>query len=207
MIYKVLNNINNIKIIAKENIKKGTIVLIEEPKFKEKDIIALLYIILKNKDDINIKNLYPRNKENINEINSIYLQTLYKLINNYHDKKIKKYLLLVDNDIIILYYYKILFNAFDMNNNPTILPIGAKMNHSCKPNIYFYQKNNMMYFEALCNINKGDELCYSYLRNYKFINQKDKQNYLLNHYNFICKCIICVEYTFDTNDLHHIQAD
>jgi hypothetical protein len=185
----IVNDINNTKIIAKENIKKGTIVLIEEPKFKEKDIIYLLYIILKNKDDINIKNLYPRN--NINH-NSIYIQTLYKLINNYPDKKIKKHLLLIDTNIINLYYYKILFNAFDMNNYPAILPIAAKMNHSCKPNIYFYQKNNLMYFETLCDIKKEEELCYSYLRNYKFINQKDKQNYLFNHYNFICKCIICL---------------
>ncbi len=96
-----------------------------------------------------------------------------------------------------------------MNNHPTILPIGAKMNHSCKPNIYFYEKNNMMYFEALNNIKKGEELCYSYLRNYTFINQKDKQNYLFNHYNFICKCIICsdVKCISDINVQHHNQIN
>ena len=184
----IINDIDNNRIIAKANIKKNRIILIEEPIYKEKDIISLLYIILKNKDDINIKNLYPRNN---NYINSIYLQTLYKLINNYPDKKIKKYLLIIDTNIINFYYYKILFNAFDMNGSPAILPIGAKMNHSCRPNIYFYQKNNIMYFEALCDINKGEELYYSYLRNYKFINQKDKQNYLFNHYNFYCQCVMC----------------
>ena len=183
----IINDIDNSKIIAKENIKKGTIILIEKPVYKEKNIILLLYILIKNKDDINIKNLYPRN--NIN-INSTFLQTIYKLINNYPDKKIKQFLLLIDTNILIFYYYKILFNAFDMNT-PAILPIGAKMNHSCKPNVYFYQKNNLMYFEALNDIKKNDELCYSYLRNYNFINQKDKQNYLLNHYNFICKCVMC----------------
>jgi hypothetical protein len=190
---EIINTIdnNNIKIIAKENIKKGKEILIEEPVYKEKDIIYLLYIILKNKDDINIKNLYPRNYNYIN--NSTYLQLLYKLINNYPDKKIRKYLLMSDNNTIYFYYFKILYNAFDMNGFSAILPIGAKMNHSCKPNVYFYQKNNMMYFEALTDIKSGDELCYSYLRNYKFINQKDKQTYLFNHYNFYCKCIICSE--------------
>jgi hypothetical protein len=183
----IINDTDNSKIIAKYNIKTGTIILIEEPVYKEKDIILLLYKIIKNKDDINIKNLYPRN---ILNINSIYLQTIYKLINNYSDKKVKKHLLLIDTNIINFYYYKLLFNAFDMNN-PSILPIGAKMNHSCKPNIYFYQKNNLMYFEALVDIKKGNELCYSYLRNYNFINQKDKQNYLFNHYNFICQCSQC----------------
>ncbi len=118
----IINDIDNNRIIAKGNIKKNRIILIEEPIYKEKDIISLLYIILKNKDDINIKNLYPRNN---NYINSIYLQTLYKLINNYPDKKIKKYLLIIDTNIINFYYYKILFNAFDMNGSPAILPIGV----------------------------------------------------------------------------------
>ena len=202
----IVNDINNNKIIAKENIKKNEIILIEEPVYKEKDIIYLLYIILKNKDDTNIKNLYPRNNYNFN---SIYLQTIYKLINNYPEKKIKKYLLMIEHNTLYFYYFKILFNAFDMNGSAAILPIGAKMNHSCKPNVYFYQKNNLMYFEALTEIKAGTELCYSYLRNYKFINQKDKQNYLFNHYNFTCNCIICsgLEYIYETNVLHHIQVN
>ena len=48
-----------------------------------------------------------------------------------------------------------------------------------------------MYFEALDNIKKNDELCYSYLRNFKYSTNKEKQMYLLNHYNFICKCYKC----------------
>ena len=97
-------------------------------------------------------------------------------------------LLLININLLYHYYCKILFNAFQMNSSCAILPIGAMMNHSCKPNIYFYEKNNEMHFEALTNINKNEELCYSYLRNYKYSNEKDKQYYLLNHYNFVCKC-------------------
>jgi SET domain-containing protein len=179
----------NYKIIAKEKIKKGEIILVEKPIYKEPDTIKLLYEILRNKDDIHIISLYPREYMNLN---NSYLINLMKLINNYNNHKIRKFLLLIDIKTLYFYYSKILFNAFQMNNNACVLPIGAMMNHSCSPNIIFYEKNNTMIFEALTNINKNDELCYSYLRNYKYTNNKDKQLYLLNHYNFICQCSLCI---------------
>ena len=108
------------------------------------------------------------------------------------NKKIKEFLLSININEIYFYYYKILFNAFEMNNNSVILSIGATMNHSCKPNIIFKSINingiNYMEFKAINNIKINDELCYSYLRNYKGFNNK---LYLLNHYNFICQCIKC----------------
>ena len=177
---------NYSKIIANENIKKGEIILVEKPIYQEIDVIKLLYEILKNKEDINIIYLYPRCYLELP--NNKYLSNLIKLINNYDNHKIKKYLLLININTLYFYYSKILFNAFQMNNYSTILPIGAMMNHSCKPNIMFYEKNNMMIFEALTNINKNEELFYSYLRNFKYTNNKEKQLYLLNHYNFICEC-------------------
>ncbi len=193
-----MNNIkiikdDNYKIIAKNKIKKGEIILVEEPIYKEADIIKLLYEILRNKDDYNIISLYPRKYMNLNNpyFNNNYFINIMKVINNYNNTKIRKFLLLIDINTLFFYYLKILFNAFQMNNYACILPIGAMMNHSCSPNIIFYEKNNMMIFEALTNINKNDELCYSYLRNYKYANNKDKQLYLLNHYNFICECPLC----------------
>jgi hypothetical protein len=175
------------KIIATENIKKGEIILAEKPIYQETDIIKLLYEIIKNKENIDIVNLYPRTYL---ELSNTYLSNLLKMINNYNNHKIKKFLL-INCNIINFYFCKILFNAFDMNNYSTILPIGAMMNHSCNPNIVFYEKNNLMYFVALHNIKKNDELCYSYLRNYKYTDYKDKQLYLLNHYNFTCNCYEC----------------
>ena len=76
-----------------------------------------------------------------------------------------------------------------MHNTPVLLFKGAMMNHSCIPNIIFYEKNNIMYFETLKDVNKNEELTYSYLRNSK--NQVEKQNYLIDHYNFICNCKSC----------------
>ncbi len=155
---------NYSKIIANNNIKKGEIILVEKPIYQEIDVIKLLYEIIKNKEDLNIINLYPRTNTNLP--NNKYLSNLIKIINNYDNYKIKKFLLSITIDILYFYYLKILFNAFQMNNYSTILPIGAMMNHSCKPNIIFYEKNNMMVFEALTNINKNEELFYSYLRNF-----------------------------------------
>ena len=188
-------------IIANSNITKGDIILIEEPSYEEHDIVNLLYTIIKNKDMMNIKNLYPRTSDFklLSIKDNIYNVNLLKIINKYHNKKIKDFLLLIDINEIYFYYYKILFNAFEMNNSSVILSIGAMMNHSCIPNIIFDTINikgiNYMQFIALTNIKKNDELCYSYLRNYKLnhrLNQRlNRRSYLLNHYNFICQCNLC----------------
>lgn len=188
---KILYN-NNYKVIASQDIKKGTKVLIEKPIYIANDIIELLFLLVKNGSDNDIINLYPRdNFKLMNENNNPYNINLYKLINKY-DKNIKKILLSINTQDLYHYYYKILFNAFQMNNKACILKIGAMMNHSCSPNIVFYEYNNTMIFESICDIKKGTELCYSYLRNYKYKTNKDKLDYLINHYNFKCGCDICV---------------
>ncbi len=177
---------NNYKIIANEDIKKGTVILIDKPIYISNNIIELLYLMLKNNTDNDLINLYPRNDiKLINENNNPYNIDLYKLINK-SDKIMKKYLLSINEKQLYHYYYKILFNAFQINNKVCILKIGAMMNHSCSPNIIFYENNNNMIFEANCDIKKGTELCYSYFRNCK--SNIDKHKYLLDHYNFICEC-------------------
>lgn len=183
---------------ANNNINKGETILIEQPIFNETDIISLLYTIIKNKDTIYIKNLYPRttNFKLLNIKDNPYNVYLLKIINKYPNNKIKDFLLSININDIYFYYYKILFNAFEMNNNSVILQIGAMMNHSCKPNIIFNSINikgiNYMKFKAINNIKKDEELCYSYLRNYKENNNRLNQRlYLLNHYNFICQCNLC----------------
>jgi hypothetical protein len=193
---KIIKNNNYTKIIANNNINKGSIILIEKPIYSEIDIISLLYTLIKNKDDINIKNLYPR-ENNINLLNSKnnpYLINLSKIINKYNNKRIKEYLLSININYIYFYYYKILYNAFEMYNCSVILPIGAMMNHSCEPNIIFSEKIinsvKIMQFETIKNIKQGDELYYSYLRNYTGPNN-NRKIYLLNHYNFICNCNKC----------------
>jgi hypothetical protein len=179
------------KVIANKNIKKGEIILVETPKYhlfdQPNDNIKMLYLLLLNKDDSDIANLYPRKPVDIKKENNPYYINIIRTINTYSDKKIKNFLLNFNKETLNQYYYKYLFNAFLMNNKPAILPIGAMMNHSCTPNVKFYEKDICMYFETLCNIPKNTELCYSYLRNTKLDNTQDKLEYLLNHYNFICQ--------------------
>lgn len=181
------------KIIALENIKKNTIVLKEIPKYslfgekKYDKIIDLLIIMLQNKEDPNILKLYPRtNIKILNTKENPYIFDLIKYINDSKcTNKDKRFLLKFDKDILYLHYYKILFNAFDMYDSASILINGAMMNHSIDPNIKFYPINNVMYFETIKNIKKGEELTYTYLRNVNCKTDKEIKEYLLNHYNFI----------------------
>jgi len=188
---KILYNNDSYYIIAQNDIKKDTIILKEIPKYnlfgnkKDDELIEMLYILLQNKNDPIILNLYPRttNIFILNKINNPYNINLVKLINNTKNNKLKSFILSFDKSIIYQHYYKYIYNAFNMYSVPTILSYGAMINHSCKPNIYFYENNNAMYFKTLYDIKKGDELKISYLRNKT--NETSKE-YLLNHYNFIC---------------------
>ena len=184
------------KIISNNFIEKNTIVLIEDPeiylsnnpKTNEDILLNMIYIILKNKDSLFIKNLYPReiiepNKTASRCANNPYNINLIKLIKTCTNKIIKNYLLFFDKDTLYMHYYKYLFNAFDLNNSPVILPIGAMMNHSNNPNIMFYPENNKMIFKTIKKIKPNEELCYSYLRNVKCKTNEEINEYLFNHYN------------------------
>ncbi len=180
------------KIISKNFIKKNTIILIESPKIyllnntktNEDKLLNMLFLIIKNRDTDYIKNLYPRTIiKNPMTNNNPYYINIIKLIQTSTNKTIKDYLLSFDKNIIYQHYYKYLFNAFEMNKEPVILPLGALMNHSHNPNIEFTDDNNKMYFRTKCDIKPNEELCYSYLRNYKYKSEKDKNDYLYNHYN------------------------
>ncbi len=191
---KIVYENDSYKIISTNFIEKNTHILIEHPKIylsnnikdNEEKLLQMLYLILKYKDSLFIKNLYPRAtiKNPIGNINNPYNINIIKLIKNCKNKIIKNYLLFFDKECLYMHYYKYLFNAFDMNNNPVILPIGAMMNHSNNPNIIFYPENDKMVFKTINNIKPNEELCYSYLRNYKYKTIQEKNEYLYNHYNF-----------------------
>lgn len=184
------------KIIAKNDIKKDTIVIKEIPlyhlfgKIKYDRMLQFLHVMITTNDS-KIDALYPRQNIEPLDKNNPYNINLIKYIKEANYDKIKDDLLLSKN--LNKYYYKYLFNAFEMYNSPVLLFIGAMMNHSCQPNIKFYEKNNAMYFEALTDIKKGDELTYSYLRNSGVTTDKDKKMYLIQHYNFKCQCKLCVK--------------
>ena len=202
----ILISFNNdfYKIVAKNDIKKGTIVIKEIPSYhlfgevNYDRMLQFLHVMI-TANDSKIDTLYPRNDIELLDKNSPYNINLIKCIKeaNYNKfDKIKDDLLLSEK--LNEYYYKYLFNAFEMYNSPVLLFIGAMMNHSCQPNVKFYEKNNAMYFEASTDIKKGDELTYSYLRNSKTKTNKDNKKYLIQHYNFECQCKLCIKVLDDS---------
>ena len=193
-----INNFNNnLRIICNKNIKGSTIILEDIPICNDKTYlinsdINILYNMFDYIIDEKIDQLYPRTYDNINNINkkgkySFESQHIIKQILKCQNKKIKR-ILLYDESKLELYYYKYLFNAFTMYNKPIILAIGSKFNHSCNPNIIFYERDNKMVFETKRDIKKGEELFISYLRNVPESEILKHSQYLLDHYNFNYLC-------------------
>jgi hypothetical protein len=184
------NNYN--KVIAKQDIKKSELLIIEYPNinlFGEENIHRELKIIKKyieNKDTIFIKNLYPRSPH-YKKTNMIKL--IYSLIKDAKSNiKLYTFFQLFQKEELEFYFAKYIYNAFEGNNyGPLTLPFIAKLNHSCNPNVYFsFNKINCcMYVYSNKVIKKGEEITVSYLENKKIQNHKI---YLEEHYGFSCNC-------------------
>lgn len=172
----------NNKVIAKDDIKNGEILIKEYPKINlfgekvfDRDVFFIKKLILSEENE-----LYPRDlkqfkrtrmsKKIFDKIDSI------KFFKNY------------DNLTIEFYYEKHLFNSFEgYEYGPLYLPTIAKVNHSCDPNTKFiFDKNTgIMSLISIKNIKKNTEITDSYLSNKEI---KFHQEYLLDHYGFSCKC-------------------
>jgi len=173
------------KIIAIKDIKKDDRLIIEYPKYnlygtemldREKQILKLY---IDNMDDPDIKDLYPRTND---YTKTKLIKNIYKIIKS--DKKFNEY----DKNLIELCIAKYIFNAFEgFDFGPLTLPLIAKINHSCQPNVRFKFNRNTgsMHLYAIKNIKKGEEILDSYLENKNIKSHKD---YLKEHYGFICNC-------------------
>ncbi len=180
------NDLNYMSVKAKQNIKKGEVILKEYPKinlFGEEEIDKALQII-RIYIDKKESELYPRN----------YSYTKTKLIKNVHkiiksNSKMNKYFRNISNDEIEYYYAKYIFNTFEGNRyGPLTLPITAKINHSCTPNVEFKfnEKTGQMITFAIIDIKRGEEIFDSYLMNKSIRLHKE---YLYEHYGFRCDCV------------------
>ena len=181
------------KIQSTQNINKNDLLIIEYPEFNlfgEKNIdrtLQMVKIYLINKNNQNIEDLYPRTYDykKTEMIKSIH--NLIKSIKNF-DLKLYNFFQKYSREDIEFYFAKYLYNAFEGNNyGPLTLPIVAKINHSCNPNVRFtFNKDNgCMYVYANRNINKYEEIYNSYIENKKITNHKI---YLQEHYGFSCYC-------------------
>lgn len=187
---KIIVNEDYYKVIAIKDIKKDYKLIIEYPKYnlygteiygteildREKQILKLY---LDNINEPHIKDLYPRTHV---YTNTTMIKNIHKIIKG--DKKFNKY----DINTIELCIAKYIFNAFEgYDFGPLTLPLIAKINHSCQPNVRFKFNRNTgsMHLYAIKDIKKGEEIYDSYLENKKIESHKE---YLKEHYGFICNC-------------------
>ncbi|AYV76389.1 MAG: hypothetical protein Terrestrivirus6_15 [Terrestrivirus sp.] len=199
-------NNNEYKVIAKNDIKSGTIILRETPLYEifgEKNIdpaLQIMYKMIGKKYNKNYNfglihdetTLTPRDTQFLYENN--LKNNLYKTIRKLPEGEIKNVLLKIDDNKLIQYYFKYLYNAFSMyKHGPTILILGAKLNHNCNPNTRFYPENDTMIFETVRNIKKGEEITDTYIKetDLNTMGTKQRREYLFNHYCFVCKCLRC----------------
>jgi hypothetical protein len=174
------------KVIAKSYIKKGEILIIEYPDinlFGEEHIDKALQIMIKYKK-INENKLYPRSDC---YFKSSLVKNIHKIIDN-SDKKIKSQFDLIPKLEIEKLYSKYLYNTFEgWEYGPLTLPLIAKLNHSCQPNVeYNFNKiNGTMIVTSIRNIKPNEEIFDSYLSNKNIPNHPE---YLFEHYGFKCNC-------------------
>ena len=113
--------------------------------------------------------------------------------NSIHYDKIKSahllYLPSLDKNTAILYATKFFRNAFRFAGSACFLFDSSQYNHSCNPNIVFYQNEDHMIFRATRDIKAGEEITERYGND--IMNFKVRQEKLLHNYNFICECTRC----------------
>ena len=182
-------------VFALENIQKDEIILVEYPKinlFGDEEIDKGLQVI-KKYIEYKENELFPRNINNFPRTSII--KNVHKIIKN-TDKKLQSFFNFYTKLEIEFYYAKYIFNAFEgFKYGPLTLPMIAKFNHSCTPNIIFNfdTKTGYMVVKATRNIKKGEELFNSYLNNKNLKN--NHMEYLYEHYGFNCECLKKIEKT------------
>jgi len=67
------------------------------------------------------------------------------------------------------------------------------VNHSCKPNLMYFFKENRVVLRAMRDIEEGEMLCINYLDD-RWLNSYDvKQEFMKAHWGFACGCEKCEE--------------
>ncbi|EFN81718.1 SET and MYND domain-containing protein 4 [Harpegnathos saltator] len=74
-----------------------------------------------------------------------------------------------------------------------ILPFCSLFNHSCNPNVFRVSRSQHTVLYTLYPIRKGEQLLDNYGSHFAMESKIVRQNMLLKHYHFTCKCIPCQE--------------
>jgi hypothetical protein len=187
---KMINgNNNNRYIITKENIMKNDIIMkihlskmiytpLENSYISPSSILAMKTMYMSKEPYYKpYFNILPKNITNLMNYN---LSTLQIIKNSQLKKRIDEYNKIIRDDMYLLnsfiknkkvfYYYRLLVSSrsfnFTMGKNKFkgMIPYADMLNHSLKPNSYWYYNEQTKYFEvrAKRDIFKDEEITYTY---------------------------------------------
>ncbi|CAJ1395697.1 unnamed protein product [Effrenium voratum] len=94
-----------------------------------------------------------------------------------------------------------LTNALHLGEGGGILPISARFNHSCVPNIQGTWADGCAEWRVLREVEEGEELCFSYVEPYQ--PQQERQRTLEQLFRFRCNCPACR--AGESSDLRRLQ--
>lgn len=185
--------VDNTKIVAIEDIPKGSVICESKPifTFKSADTTVSLLITLNHLEDdvMNLllemtKNLYPTTDKEM-------WQKLSEYDSHPSDTAIVQMMQQPEHIIVT----KVVYNAFDLDNGMKGLYfLPAKFNHSCVPNCKWIYNGNTVVFYAVKNIEKGEELRHCYYPQCLVEDDKEKRAEIISiegRGKFLCDCTLC----------------
>ena len=156
-------------LITKCKIKKGTIILAEKP--------ILIFNATNEITRNSIENQLDKASQSDHDIFKSLSHS--KCINNSY------------NNIIVDIVQQ---NGIQMTDEKSgIFPTCARINHSCKPNIFWYW-NKQQQCECIVasrDIHKNEELLVNYVSMMKYPTRNKRREHLIKHYGFYCECNQC----------------
>ena len=189
--------------IAKENIKEGTLLIVEIPlisiydeeikKFSStfeklqkmgfsQNELALEILLTNFKDRIEFNEEKKYLIDKISQLSSFELKNTTKS----KEERMKSFEYNEDNIRDIISTNAILTLRNDRNG---LYIKSSFFNHSCEPNCFYYGIANLLIVKAIKNINKGEELTVSYIEPKPAYMRKNE----LLKWEFNCECKYCKE--------------
>jgi hypothetical protein len=175
-------------LVATKLIERGTRVWSEEPLFATISDWAF------KKDDT--LNFYLRNLRSLHPFDFMTYLELHEYIPPSRKASFEKSHNIERGDMHP--HMLTLLGLFWANHIETAIFLEASwFNHSCVPNIFYSWNPNTSRgnFHAIRKIQRGEELCISYLPKYWFDISQRKQ-FLEENYGFTCTCEVCVDTEF-----------
>jgi hypothetical protein len=180
--------------IATTEIPVGTVILIEKPFYSidldDDTQYPYLEGLLDLHRDPKFLQMAPLKLTTFDKFTSLVDDDfLKKAVNKDHRFKSISHL---NHDQLWLYYEKYSRNAFSFNQGQSavLLSQGTFFNHSCLPNVIYFQVGNKMFFVTTQRILKNQELTISYINPVKQV--KIRQSSIVK-YGFVCNCLFCLD--------------